>query len=406
MFSKQEALFLFWVPVLIINLLNYTECSSSEEIDQMKWMPIRNYKPISKNPSEPMSVLESISKPTQAIASLAESRDSNANENNSVSGRQSTSHQQISACGHSLSTRQLLELLRGKQQDSQQPAASFLAPINVANQFIQGSKGLIDSINNLDDDYNGDDDNENDEPITDSNGRQRISGRNEPTTVANQQPLDRQQSASDSDGNQDLADDQLRREQEANESSEAELVDKSALDEQQQQQKEIIKAQAESEAMAIKEQQESLAKQQKLQQQMLFMRDRLSGADLSSNNSDSYSINSLVDRRKLHKKSIDDDNNLSQHQSRANLPESDVVQFSDSHGRDEMLSLLSDNSDHRMIKKSAALDEYEKESIASDTNKQQQLNLISTNSDLLPASQHHYGSHFGSLHGHQSHNYQ
>lgn len=63
-----------------------------------------------------------------------------------------------------------------------------------------------------------------------------------------------------------------RSEAEAAEAKEAEAADRSALDEQQQQQREIIKAQAESEAIAIKEQREALLRQQNLQQKMLLRR--------------------------------------------------------------------------------------------------------------------------------------
>lgn len=63
-----------------------------------------------------------------------------------------------------------------------------------------------------------------------------------------------------------------RSEAEAAEAREAEAADRAALDEQQQQQREIIKAQAESEAIAIKEQQEALLRQQNLQQKMLLRR--------------------------------------------------------------------------------------------------------------------------------------
>lgn len=63
-----------------------------------------------------------------------------------------------------------------------------------------------------------------------------------------------------------------RSEAEAAEAREAEAADRSALDEQQQQQREIIKAQAQSEAIAIREQQEALLRQQNLQQNMLLRR--------------------------------------------------------------------------------------------------------------------------------------
>lgn len=77
-----------------------------------------------------------------------------------------------------------------------------------------------------------------------------------------------------------------RREQEAAEASEAETADRSALAEQQQMQRDIIKAQALSEARAIRDQQEALLKQQQLQQQMLMRRNQNYNIE-GNNNGDS-----------------------------------------------------------------------------------------------------------------------
>jgi len=74
-----------------------------------------------------------------------------------------------------------------------------------------------------------------------------------------------------------------RREQEAAEASEAEAADRSALDEQQQAQREIILAQAQSEAKAIREQQQALLRQQQLQQQILLRRHQSDHEELRKN---------------------------------------------------------------------------------------------------------------------------
>lgn len=233
----------------------------------------------------------------------------------------------------------------------------------------------------------------------------------------NEQPTS---SSQDQESESEVADEAAERnEQEAAEASEAETADRSALDEQQQQQREIIMAQAQSEAKAIKEQQEALLKQQQLQQQMLLRRHQ---NDLEINQNDPHSLGLLVgDKRR---KIIGNNSGRQHHHHQLATATTTTrrltpmahqmdIQFSDQPDSSSSGQSNVQNQQQNPIHSQTNSDNYDDElgvdysirrpMISSATAPQldEVLNVPRyTESDLVPAAQHHYGAHYGSLHGH------
>lgn len=373
-------------------------CKPIQDNNEIKWKPIKDFK---ITPESKSSTQADFMKPSESIE-----RVSRLNNDDKVLIKDQP--QLMPACA-SIFREQILEALASQTKpdiiDQQQSAEfnkkaesssqenSSLFNKSQINNVIRHSRALADPSN----DNNEDDDSYEDEPIGDEQTDSMLTknsineDNNKDLAAINSQMFrqDKQRFGHDYNNQNRLdkdstnleqqrqpVDDELalRREQEANESSEAEAADRSALDEQQQQQREIILAQAEHEAKAIKEQQELLLKQQKLQQQMVFMRDR---NDLNSNTSDNNLVGSIVDRKKLPK----------QESFVKKRPSSQTdIQFSDQPYFDL-----------------GKVDSIEQNELIQEENKPK---VSSSLSDLIPSAQHNYGAHYGALTNHQSHYYQ
>lgn len=250
-----------------------------------------------------------------------------------------------------------------------------------------------------------------------------------------------------------------RSEQEAAEASEAEAANRSALDEQQQAQREIILAQAQSEAKAIKEQQEALLRQQQLQQQMLLKRHQ-NDLEFTQRDHHQHGQNQRAPNRRTggsggrssrpiqmteegpaehHRHSAnppDRRNQPSPRRQQAPRPMTAVasstastarrapqldIQFSDQSGGPDQQVNQEVNSDlggsNNLHQDELGVDYSVRRPIVSTVtaqgaaapqeHQQQYGNLLEFDarnliggSDLLPAAQHHYGAHYGSLGGH------
>lgn len=207
-----------------------------------------------------------------------------------------------------------------------------------------------------------------------------------------------------------------RAEQEAAEASEADAANKSALDEQQQAQREIIRAQAASEAKAIREQQEALMRQQRLQQQMLLRRHH----ELDIHQSQPRGRIEPAEHRKRARSNARSQV-LSRRQSAASNGASDI-QFSDqpdkqSHGESEAAATravpVPVPVGFGVASRSLGSEESGQlgwlQLPSSDGAALEELKKLPSNADLLSAAaggHHSYGSHYGSLHGHQKDYYQ
>lgn len=231
----------------------------------------------------------------------------------------------------------------------------------------------------------------------------------------------------------------VRREQEAAEASEAELADRSALDEQQAQQREIILAQAQSEAKAIKDQQAALLKQQALQQQMIMRRHHeieanQSGSSGYNNRNTNNNVRAGGRRKQARSDEVEEverprpralpSNQRKRTQSHLDREFSDHADNNEADLRFANTDVMNQVVVHPNSHDSQAMQSAESETILSispmanvtsvaDIIEQVQSKpeaeskpSAQQQTDLTSAAQHSYGAHFAPLHGHQKDFYQ
>lgn len=199
----------------------------------------------------------------QDIAAISGGEDANDDdEDNQFEHEDEPAHQLMQSNKNTAARKQLAN--RRNATDSIQASGSVALESSV----------IPPSMDDNDSDQYSPQSNDDDEQQTEDAGQASKSAKSRALNYDNNRSDDNDNDTEASKTGQSATDEEAiaRREQEAAEASEAEAADRSALDEQQQAQREIILALARSEAKAIKEQQEALLRQQQLQQQILMRR--------------------------------------------------------------------------------------------------------------------------------------